>query len=69
MKYKSLVINNPEDLMFGIAPNPVKTHRGLEIGGGQVYPELNFTLPVMSINDNTLNEVYTHYREDRKSVV
>jgi len=63
MKYKSLVINNPEDLMFGIAPKPVKTHRGLEIGGGQVYPELNFTLPVMSINDGTLNEVYTHYRE------
>src|SRR5664279_1017883 len=63
MKYKSLVINNSEDLMFGIAPKPVKTRRGLEIGGGQVYPELNFTLPVMSINDSTLNEVYTHYRE------
>jgi methanol--5-hydroxybenzimidazolylcobamide Co-methyltransferase len=63
MKYKSLVINNPEDLMFGIAPNPVKTRRGLNIGGGQVYAELNFTLPVMSINKSTLNQVYTHYRE------
>lgn len=63
MKYKSLVINNPEYLMFGIAPNPVTTRRGLEIGGGQVYAELNFTLPIMSINDSTLKEVYTHYRE------
>ena len=63
MKYKSLVITNPEDLMFGIAPNPVKTRRGLEIGGGQVYAELNFTLPIMSINDNTLPQVYEHYRE------
>ena len=63
MKYKSLIINNPEQLMFGYAPNPVKTRRGLEIGGGQVYAELNFTLPVMSINENTLTEVYTHYRE------
>ena len=63
MKYKSLVITNPEDLMFGIAPNPVKTRRGLEIGGGQVYAELNFTLPIMSINDSTLPEVYGHYRE------
>ncbi len=63
MKYKSLIINNPEDLMFGIAPKPVKTPRGLVIGGGQVYAELNFTLPVMSINNNTLNQVYTHYRE------
>jgi methanol--5-hydroxybenzimidazolylcobamide Co-methyltransferase len=63
MKYKSLVITNPEDLMFGTAPKPVKTRRGLEIGGGQVYSELNFTLPVMSINDQTLDQVYTHYRE------
>jgi len=63
MKYKSLVINDPKELMFGIAPNPVKTRRGLEIGGGQVYAELNFTLPVMSINNSTLAQVYTHYRE------
>ena len=63
MKYKSLIINNPEDLMFGKAPKPVITRRGLEIGGGQVYAELNFTLPIMSINDSTLKEVYEHYRE------
>lgn len=63
MKYKSLAITNAEDLMFGIAPKPVKTRRGLLIGGGQVYPELNFTLPVMSINENSLNEVYAHYRQ------
>lgn len=63
MKYKSLVINSPEELMFGKAPKPVKTRRGLEIGGGQVYAELNFTLPMMSINEHTLKEVYEHYRE------
>ena len=63
MKYKTLIINNPEELMFGISPRPVKTRRGLNIGGGQVYAELNFTLPVMSINNNTLNQVYDHYRE------
>ena len=63
MKYNNLIITNPEELMFGIAPFPVKTRRGLEIGGGQVYSELNFTLPVMSINENTLTEVYAQYRE------
>ncbi|MCY1723014.1 hypothetical protein OU798_21885 [Prolixibacteraceae bacterium Z1-6] len=63
MKYKSLVITNPADLMFGKAPNPVKTRRGLEIGGGQVYAELNFTLPTMSINSGTLDRVNQHYRE------
>ena len=46
MKYKSLIINSAEDLMFGLAPKPVKPPRGLVIGGGQVYAELNFTLPM-----------------------
>jgi methanol--5-hydroxybenzimidazolylcobamide Co-methyltransferase len=63
MKYKSLVINNPDDLLFGIAPNPVKTARGLEIGGGQVYSELNFTLPPMKINNDTIKDVNRHYKE------
>lgn len=63
MKYKSLIINDPKELMFGIAPKPVKTRRGIEIGGGKVYAELNFTLPPMTISDNTLPEVYRHYRE------
>lgn len=63
MQYKKLIITRPEDLFFGIAPKPVTTRRGLEIGGGQVYPELNFTLPPMSINDSTLPDVYRHYRE------
>jgi methanol--5-hydroxybenzimidazolylcobamide Co-methyltransferase len=63
MKYKTLAINSVEQLMFGIAPKPVTTSRGLVIGGGQVYSELNFTLPVMSINDSTLKEVYRHYSD------
>ena len=63
MKYKSLIIDDPKKLMFGIAPKPVKTRRGLIIGGGQVYSELNFTLPMMSINKSTLEQVYAHYRE------
>ncbi|KAA6342612.1 hypothetical protein EZS27_009645 [termite gut metagenome] len=63
MKYKNLVINTPEELLFGNAPKPVKSRRGLEIGGGKVYPELNFTLPTMTIDDSTLPEVYRHYRE------
>ena len=63
MKFKSLIIDDPKKLMFGIAPKPVKTRRGLIIGGGQVYSELNFTLPMMSINQSTLEQVFAHYRE------
>jgi methanol--5-hydroxybenzimidazolylcobamide Co-methyltransferase len=63
MRYKELVINSPEQLLFGQAPHPVKTRRGLKIGGGQVYSELNFTLPMMSINNDTLPDVYRHYKD------
>jgi methanol--5-hydroxybenzimidazolylcobamide Co-methyltransferase len=42
--YNSLTISTAHDLRFGTAPHPVTTRRGIVIGGGQVYPELNFTL-------------------------
>ncbi len=63
MKYKKLEIDNPQELIYGYSPKPVTTRRGLIIGGGLVYPELNFTLPPMSINKSTLSEVNKHYKE------
>jgi methanol--5-hydroxybenzimidazolylcobamide Co-methyltransferase len=63
MKFKELAIKRPEDLYFGTAPNPVTTPRGLIIGGGNVYPELNFTLPAMSINKKDYSAVLEQYRE------
>lgn len=63
MKYKALSIPDANGLIFGKSPKPVITRRGLEIGNGYVYPELNFTLPPMSINELTLPEVKRHYRE------
>lgn len=56
-------ITSYKDLIFGSAPQPVKTKRGLLIGGGAVYPELNFTLPAMEINQSTLSEVQGHYSQ------
>lgn len=69
MKYKSLKIHNPEDLIFGDAPLQVKTKRGLIIGGGIVYPEVNFTLPPMEVSLNTLPEVRRHYKEIAEGVL
>lgn len=63
MRYKDLAISNPDNLIFGTAPHPIKTKRGLIIGGGLVYPELNFTLPPMSISPSTLDEVISNYRD------
>ncbi|MGA2545158.1 MAG: methyltransferase MtaB domain-containing protein [Rectinemataceae bacterium] len=62
MKYTSLVIGRPEDLRFGRAPFPVTSRRGIVVGGGSVYPELNFTLPTMHIEAATLPEIREHYR-------
>jgi methanol--5-hydroxybenzimidazolylcobamide Co-methyltransferase len=63
MKYRSLAISNPKDLIFGHAVKPVTTRRGLVIGGGLVYPELNFTLPPMEITTQTLPDIRNHYRD------
>ena len=62
-RFTSLAISNPDDLLFGIAPKPVKTKQGMVIGGGEVYPELNFTLPPMSIEEATFPEIRAHYQQ------
>jgi methanol--5-hydroxybenzimidazolylcobamide Co-methyltransferase len=61
--YTSLAIDAPQDLLFGKAPKPLRTRKGMLIGGGQVYPELNFTLPTMFVNAETMPAVLEHYRE------
>ncbi len=62
MKYKSLVINSPGELIFGTAPYPVTTRRGLIIGGGHVYPEINFTIPPMEVTEKAIAELTSYYK-------
>jgi methanol--5-hydroxybenzimidazolylcobamide Co-methyltransferase len=47
--FKTLAISDPQQLMFGRTPTPVTCGFGLKLGNGQVYPELNFTLPTMAL--------------------
>lgn len=62
MKFKEMAINETKKLIFGSAPKPVKTSRGLFIGGGLVYPELNFTVPEGTvINRHTLGDLKEAY--------
>jgi len=63
MKIKELAIKNKEELYFGYAPHPVTTQRGLIIGGGHVYPELNFTLPAISVVKENMKAIRGHYSE------
>jgi methanol--5-hydroxybenzimidazolylcobamide Co-methyltransferase len=63
MHYQSLAISDPAELIFGISPKPVTTKSGMVIGGGLVYPELNFTLPPLTINAGTMPEVRHNYEQ------
>lgn len=61
--YRQLAIENPADLLFGTAPNPLTTRKGMTLGGGLVYPELNFTLPTMFVEEATMPEVRRQYQQ------
>jgi methanol--5-hydroxybenzimidazolylcobamide Co-methyltransferase len=63
MHYKSLAVSDPLELIFGLAPKPVTTRSGMVIGGGTVYPEINFTLPPMTIDASTMTEVRRNYEQ------
>jgi methanol--5-hydroxybenzimidazolylcobamide Co-methyltransferase len=62
-QFHELAISNPADLIFGFAPNPLRTRQGLVLGGGAVYPELNFTLPPMFVDQSTMPEVRGQYQQ------
>lgn len=64
MEVKSgLEISNVQDLIFGISPNPIQCGREVVIGNGEVYPEINFTLPSMLVDQDTWPEVRSQYSE------
>jgi methanol--5-hydroxybenzimidazolylcobamide Co-methyltransferase len=63
MRFHELAIPNPKDLLFGHAPHPVTTRRGLVLGAGTIYPELNFTLPPMEVSLATLPDVKAQYHQ------
>ena len=62
-RFTELAISNPADLGFGQAPKPLVTRHGMTLGGGLVYPELNFTLPTMFVDATTMPEVRQHYQQ------
>jgi len=61
--YTSLAITNIDDFIYGKCPQPVVLKNGLVIGGGTVYPELNFTLPDMLIEKSSMPEVLKQYAQ------
>ena len=67
--YSKLSIADPQDLIFGRAPKPVRCGFDLTIGGGVVFPEVNFTLPALSIGTETWSVVTAHYEEMARNIL
>jgi methanol--5-hydroxybenzimidazolylcobamide Co-methyltransferase len=63
MRYAELAISDAAQLLFGRAPKPVECGFGLKIGAGQVYPEVNFTLPAITIDADNWSKVVANYEE------
>lgn len=61
--FSQLAYASADDLVFGTAPKPVRLANGMVIGGGQVLPEVNFTLPPMDINQDTMPDVLAQYKD------
>ncbi len=62
MIFKNLAYQSADELVYGLSKKPVILKNGLSIGGGNVIPEVNFTLPTMSISQDTMPQVLEQYR-------
>jgi methanol--5-hydroxybenzimidazolylcobamide Co-methyltransferase len=62
-RFATLAISSVDQLRFGVCPRPLTCGLGLTIGAGTVFPEVNFTLPPLTIDDATWPEIRTHYEE------
>ena len=62
-KFSTLAFSGAEQLLYGVSPHPLNCGLGLTIGDGLVYPEVNFTLPTIDMNQQTWTEVLAHYEQ------
>lgn len=63
VEFTKLAYESVDDFVYGVCPHPVTTKSGLVIGGGEIYPEVNFTLPAMPATDETFPESKRIYQE------
>ncbi len=68
-RYRTLSIGNVNELVFGHAPHPVNCGFGLRIGAGSVFPEVNFTLPPITISSETWLEILGQYEEMATNII
>ena len=62
-QFTKLAYSSIDDFIYGACPNPVYCKNGMIIGGGTIYPEVNFTLPPMNATAETLPEAKRIYKD------
>lgn len=62
MKFSQLAYDNINDFIYGVSKKPIVCKNGMVIGGGTIYPELNFTLPTMLITKDSMPDVIKEYK-------
>jgi methanol---5-hydroxybenzimidazolylcobamide Co-methyltransferase len=61
--FSELAIANPDDLLFGVCPNPVRLTEAITVGNGTAIPELNYILPHGSeVSEEAMDQVVAVYR-------
>ncbi len=58
-----LACQSVSELVFGRCKKPLRCGFDLTIGAGHVFPEVNFTLPAISVEQATWSQVLAHYEE------
>ena len=66
--YNDLAYKDLDEFVYGSSKFPITCRNGLVIGGGQILPELNFTLPQMLITNETMPEVLKQYKSITEDV-
>jgi methanol--5-hydroxybenzimidazolylcobamide Co-methyltransferase len=62
-EFRQTAYTDLDDFLYARAIHPVLLNNGMSIGGGTLYPEINFTLPSMNVEQGTMQEVLRQYRE------
>ena len=62
-EFRRTAYTDLNDFLYARALHPVLLKNGMSIGGGTLYPEINFTLPPMNVEQDTMQEVLRQYRE------
>ncbi|MDR2605935.1 MAG: methanol--corrinoid methyltransferase [Oscillospiraceae bacterium] len=61
--FTRLAYGSVDEFLYGTCPNPVAFSNGITIGGGEVYPEINFTLPNMLVSNDTIMDALDVYQD------